>query len=189
MKSPKRLSMILYIAAVAAVALLAGSTHSEKALWIEISEHGKVKTTIAITEPIARLIAEADKEHVHFSSHKDRDLVTRQMMKDVLDGKKSSVKEKDAEDGTEVELFMKNLEVPGSKGDKSKLILETYEDGKRTFRIKLGDFEFESTDEESGKSSKNDFSWKSLLPLLSKIGGGVYILDHKDNSEVWLFVE
>ena len=189
MKSPRRLSIILYIATVAAVTLLAGSTHSEKALWIRIREHGQLKTTIAVTEPIARLIAEADKEHVHFSTHNDHDLVTRQMMKDVLNGKKSSVKEIDAEDSTEAELFMKNLDVPGTKGDKTKLILETYKDGKRTFRIKLGEFEFESTDEESGKPSKTDFSWKSLLPFLSKTGGAVYILDHKDNSEVWLFVE
>jgi hypothetical protein len=189
MKSPKRFGTILCIAAFTAAALLAGSTHSEKAMWIKISEQGKLKTTIAITEPIARLIAESDKENVHFSSHKDRDLITRQMMKDVLDGKKSSMKEEDAEDGTEAEIFMKKLDVPGSRGDKSRLILETYKDGKRTFRMKLGEFEIESTDEESEKPSKNDFSWKALLPFLSKTGGGVYILDHNDNTEVWLFVE
>jgi hypothetical protein len=189
MKSPKRISLVLYIAAVAAVALLAGTTHTEKALWINVSEHGKLKTTIAVTEPIARLIAETDKEHVHFSSHSGRDLITRQMMKDVLDGKKSSVREKNTEDTTAVEMFMKNLDVPGSMGEKSKLVLETYKDGKRTFRMKLGEMEFESTDEETGKPSKSDFSWKSLLPFLSKTGGGVYILDHEDNSEIWLFVE
>lgn len=189
MKSRTRIDIILVSLGVAAVVVLAGSTHPEKALWIKITEHGKLKTTIAITEPIARLIAESDKDHVHFSSHNDRDLVTRDMMKAVLNGRTSSVTGEDPDEDTKAELFMKTLDLPGVKGNKSRFVLETYKGGKRTLRIKLGEFEIENSDDENGETSKSEFSWKSLLPFLSKTGGGVYIHDHKDDTEVWIFVE
>jgi hypothetical protein len=189
MKYHTRIDVILVSLAVSAIVLLAGSTHPEKALWIKITEHGKLKTTIAITEPIARLIAESDKDHVRFSSHNDRDLVTRDMMKAVLNGRTSSVTGEDTDEDTKAEVFMKNLDLPGTKGNNSRFILETYKNGKRTFRIKLGEFEIENSDDENGKSSKSEFSWKSLLPFLSKTGGGVYIHDHNDDTEVWIFVE
>ncbi|MCX6137545.1 MAG: hypothetical protein NTV54_08645, partial [Ignavibacteriales bacterium] len=129
MKSRTRIDIILVSLGVAAVVVLAGSTHPEKALWIKITEHGKLKTTIAITEPIARLIAESDKDHVHFSSHNDRDLVTRDMMKAVLNGRTSSVTGEDPDEDTKAELFMKTLDLPGVKGNKSRFVLETYKGG------------------------------------------------------------
>jgi hypothetical protein len=183
-----KLTILPICLAVAAVVLFTGATHQEKALWIKISEHGKLKTTIAVTEPIARLIAESDKQHVHFSRKDNKDLVTRDMIKAVLDGRTSSVTGEDTEEDTKAELFMKKLDLPGSKGDNSRLVLETYRDGKRTFRMRLGELEIEN-DDDAGKVSKSDFSWKSLLPFLSKNGGGMYVHDHEENTEVWVFVE
>jgi hypothetical protein len=190
MKQLIRIAAVLLVVSFATMALFARPTHSEPALWIKISEHGKVKTTIAVTEPIARMIAESDKQNVHFhAGNKERDLITRQMLESVLDGRESSVTAKDAENDTEAEVYMKRLKVPGSQKDNNHLIMETFKDGEQSFRMKLGEFSFESKDDETGDVSETGFSWKSLLPFLSKTGGGIYIHDHTDDSEIWVYVE
>jgi len=190
MKKLLRLTAVLALLPIFSLLLLARSTHSEKALWITITEHGRLKTTIAVTEPIARLIAKSEKTNVHFTSDDNGcDLITREMIQQVLDGRKSSISARDVKENTEVEIFMKRLKVPGSQKEKSRLVMETFKDGELTFHMKLGEFSFESKDEETGEMDETDFSWKSLLPFLSESGGGVYIQDNKDNTEVWVYVE
>lgn len=190
MKPLTRFASALAMLSLTSLALFARPSHSESALWIKITEHGKLKTTIAVTEKIARLMVKADHANVHFTSgEKGRDLVTRQMIKSVLDGSESSMSAKDEKTDTEAEVFMKRLNVPGSQKDNSQLVMETYKDGERSFRMKLGEFSFESKDDETGETNETEFSWKSLLPFLSHTGGGVYIKDHSDDTEIWVYVE
>jgi hypothetical protein len=185
-----RITAVVALLPIFSLVLLARTTHSEEALWIKISEHGKLKTTIAVTEKIARLMAESDKTNVHFRvTDNHADLFSRQMMLDVLNGRESSVTANDSVNDTEAEMYMKKLNVPGSRDEKGRLILETFKEGERTFRMKLGEFSFETKDEETGNTNEAEFSWKGLLPFLSETGGGVYIHDHKDDTEVWIYVE
>jgi hypothetical protein len=162
----------------------------ERALWIEVKEKGEHKTTIAMTEAIARQLLEADETKVHFSKDGKKDLITREMLRSVLDGREESVVAKD-EDGSEAKLYMADLNVPGHKGAKGKLVLETYKSGSRTFRIALPEIEIEASDEEDGGTDSVEMSigWKGLLPFLAKEGGAIYINSDKDENEVWVYVE
>jgi len=163
--------------------------HSEKALWIETREHGHLKTMLAVTEPIARMVAESKETTVTFSPDSN-DLVTKQMILDVLDGRERSMTRKDAELDQEVTMYLKDLEVPGREEGRSTLVLQTYKEGKKTFSITLPDIEVESkSDDGSGNLITRSFGWKALLPFLAKKGGALYVKDVKDDSEVWLFVE
>lgn len=168
--------------------VLPASPFREKALWIEVKEKGDHKTTIAMTEPIARQLLESDETKVHLAKKGNKDLITREMLRLVLDGQEESVEARD-EDGSEVKLFMADLKVPGHKGEKGKLVLETYKSGSRTFRIALPEIEIEASDEENGESIDMSIGWKGLLPFLAKEGGAIYIDTYKDETEVWLYVE
>jgi hypothetical protein len=170
--------------------LLLASTHGEKALWIEVKEKGEHTTTIAMTELIARQLLESDETKVHFAKKGKKDLITREMLRSVLDGREESVEARD-EDGSEVKLSMADLNVPAHKEGKGKLVLETYKSGSRTFRIALPEIEIEASDEEHGGtgSIETSIGWKALLPFLAKEGGAIYINTDKDETEVWLYVE
>lgn len=170
--------------------VLPASPPGEKALWIEVKEKGDHKTTIAMTELIARQLLEADETNVHFAKKGKKDLITREMLRSVLDGQEESVEARD-EDGSQVKLFMADLRVPGHKGAKGKLVLETYKSGSRTFRIALPEIEIEASDEEDGGTGSIEMTigWKGLLPFLAKEGGAIYIDSDKDDTEVWLYVE
>ena len=159
-------------------------------LWIEVKEKGDHKTTIAVTEPIARQLLESDETKVHLAKKGNKDLITREMLRLVLDGQEESVEARN-EDGSEVKLFMADLKVPGHKGAKGKLVLETYKSGSRTFRIALPEIELEASDEEDGGTGRIETSigWKALLPFLAKEGGAIYIDTYEDETEVWLYVE
>ena len=162
--------------------------HSERSLWIETREHGKLKTTLAVTEQIARMVIESKDTKVNFSGEGKKDIITREQVRSVLDGDEKSVTGKDRE--KEVTISMKDLDVPGKKGGTDRLILETYKGGKKTFSITLPDIEVESKgDDDSGDLVPRSFGWKALLPFLAKSGGALYVLDHKDDSEVWLYVD
>jgi hypothetical protein len=169
---------------------LAASQLQDKALWIEVKEKGDHKTTIAVTELIARQIIESDETNVHFAKKGKQGLITREMLRSVLDGREESVEVRD-EDGSEAKLFMADLKVPGNKGGMGKLVLETYKLGSRTFRIALPEIEMEASDEENGGTGSIEASigWKGLLPFLAKEGGAIYIRTDKDETEVWLYVE
>ncbi len=95
--------------------VLAASQPRDKALWIEVKEKGDHKTTIAVTELIARQIIESDETNVHFAKKGKQGLITREMLRSVLDGREESVEVRD-EDGSEAKLFMADLKVPGNKG-------------------------------------------------------------------------
>jgi hypothetical protein len=168
--------------------VLQGSPHRENALWIEVKEKGANKTTIAMTEPIARLLLKSDESKVHLTTEGKRDLVTRAMLESVLEGREESVEVRD-EDGSEAKLFMADLKVPGEKGGEGKLVLETYESGSRTLRIALPEIEIEASDEEEGGFIEISIGWKGLLPFLAKEGGAIYVTNEKEDTEVWLYVE
>lgn len=148
------------------------------------------RTTIAISEPIARQLLDSDEAKVRFAKKGNHDLITREMLRSVLDGREESVEVRD-ENGSEVKLYMADLKVPGNKGGKGKLVLETYKSGSRTFRMALPEIEIEASDEEDGGTAhiETSIGWKGLLPFLAKEGGVIYINTDKDETEVWLYVE
>ncbi len=166
----------------------AGPSHTEKALWIETREHGKLKSTMAVTEDIARHVVKSDDTEVNFGDD-DKDLITKEMVLDVLDGRERKVTAKDSNGDEEVTLFMKDLDVPGSVGDKDRLILATFKEGKKTFSMTLPDIEVESKEDNSNAMETYHIGWKALLPFVAKHGGALYTKDYKDDTEVWLYVE
>ena len=182
MKAQHTLSLLLLCSG-----LLWASCTSERAVWVEVRDTDGHKTTIAVTEGIARQLLEATETNVDFSSKGNRQLVTREMLQAVVDGRERSLSARD-EDGTEATVFMKPLQTPGRKGN-DRLVLETYKAGKQTFRIALPEFEMEQVDQKSNESVRVGFGWKALLPFLAKSGGAIYINDQNDDTEVWVYVE
>jgi hypothetical protein len=162
----------------------------ERALWIEIKKHGDSKTTIAMSEPIARQLLESDDREVRFTKEGDRDLITKKMLRDVLDGEEESVEAR-SEDGTRVTLYMGELRVPGRSGNQQKLVFETYKSGSRTLRIALPEIEIEASneDDEGVGNIQGTIGWKGLLPFIAKEGGAVYLNTDDDETELWLYVE
>jgi hypothetical protein len=189
MKTTSRIVLISVVTTLFLSSVLFACNDAEKALWITVKEHGNLKTTIALTEDIARKLLESKDFHLNFSKTKEKSLITKKMLEDVLTGRETSVEARGEENETVVTLFMQNLDLPGKNKGEKRLIVETYKEGKRTFRMKLGEFEIESTDEESGDTEKHDLSWKTFLPFLAKSHGGIYIKDHSDNTEAWVYVE
>ena len=108
------------------------------------------------------------------------------MIRDVLDGTRDIARAEDPDNGSEVTLYLKDLDLPRHAGGKGSIVMETYKNGERTFRLRLGDVEIET-----GDKGDNDiaFNWKRLLPFLSKTGGAVYINNEREDSEVWVFVD
>ena len=165
--------------------------HEEKALWVEIREQGKLKTTIAVTEGIARQLIKSKNAKVNFSGKGKKDIVTKEMIRSVLDGKEKSVMARDEEHDQGIKLFMNILDVPGKAGGNERLVLETYKAGKKKFSIGLPDVEVEESDEtdESDEMVKMSFGWKGVLPFLAKSGGALYVHEHNEDTEVWIYVE
>ena len=183
---PAALAMLVSFATI----LPAFQHHSEKALWIETKEDGKMKTTLAITENIARMVVESKDTKVNFSGKGKKDLITKKMVRALLDGDEESITAKDPDHDQDVTMYMKDLDVPGNESGNSRLVLETYKAGKKTFSIALPDIEVESkVDDDSDDLVTRSFGWKALLPFLAKSGGALYIKDYKDDSEVWLYVD
>lgn len=170
--------------------VLLATTPREKALWIDVKEKGEHKTTIAITEFVARQLLDSDEPGVHLAKKGKKDRITREMLRSVLDGEEESVEARD-EDGSEVRLYMADLDVPGHNTGKGKLVFETYKSGSRMFRIALPEIELEASDEDIGGVGSIEMSigWKGLLPFLAKEGGAIYIGSGEDETEVWLYVE
>lgn len=165
--------------------------HAEEALWAEIREHGKLKTTIAVTQGIARQLIKSKNAKVNFSGKGKKDIVTKEMIRSVLDGKEKSVVARDEEHNQEIKLFMNILDVPGKAGGNERLVLETYKAGKKKFSIGLPDVEVEGSDDsdESDDMVRMSFGWKGVLPFLAKSGGALYVQEHKEDTEVWIYVE
>lgn len=168
-------------------ALLWSSCRTEKALWIEVNEHGSRKT-IAVTEGIARRFLDALQTRVRFTSKAKSELLTREMVRDVLDGRTRSATARD-EQGTDVTIFMKPLRIPGDSRGNNRLVLDIYTSGQRTFHLALPELDIELADKERQISLRADIDWKSWIPFLAKAGGAVYIKDYDEGTEVWLYVE
>ena len=168
-------------------AMLWSSCGAQKALWIEVKENDGQKT-IAVTEGIARKLLDTKEMNVNFSKKGKEDLVTREMLRDVLDGRKRSVTAH-GDHGSEVTVSLKSISIPGEKSGNDRLVLETYKSGNRTFHIALPELEIETADDKGEVSMHGDFDWKEWLPFLAKEGGGVYFKDHDDDTEIWLYVE
>lgn len=176
---------------VAGTVLLYAATspagNSRTALWIELKDHDDGLTKIAVTREIAVALLEADKESsMHFNHHGHNDPITKQMIRDVLDGTRDVVHAQDPDNGSEATLYLKDIDLPRHAGGKGSMVLETYKNGERTFRMKLGEIEIEGGDKDDNNIS---FSWKRLLPFLSKTGGAVYVSDEREGSEVWVFMD
>ncbi len=164
------------------------SCRAEKALWIELKENGRRTTTIAMTEGIARQLLDTKEMSVSFSEKGKQELITRDMLQAVLDGRQPSMTARNGH-GSEATVYLKSLNSPGERRGNNRLVLETYKSGKQTFRIVLPEIEMEQTDEKGDEFVKINFGWKALLPFLAKVGGAVYIKDHDDDTEVWIYVE
>ncbi len=168
-------------------ALLLSSCSAQQALWIEVKGDGEHKT-IAVTEGIARRLLDSKDMHVNFSRHEKNDLVTREQLRAVLDRRERSITAH-GDHGKEVTTSMKSINTPGKNNDKNRLVLEVYKKGKQTFRIALPELEIKSADEKNELSIDVDLDWKEWLPFLAKEGGAVFIKDHDDDTEVWVYVE
>lgn len=167
--------------------LIWAACSSERAIWIEMKENGKPGTTIAMTEGIARQLLESKDVNVSLSKTDGDGLITREMLQEVLDGRKASVRTHD-EHGSEAIVYAKPLRTPGSTG-KDRLVLETRKAGKQVFRIALPQLDIEQADQKSDEFVKVSLGWKALLPFLAKSGGAIYIRDEGDDTEVWVYVE
>jgi len=188
MKSPR----LAYIATLlfACSAVLSASPRGEKALWIEVKERGDHRTVIAMTELVARLLLESEKPGGHFTKRGEKDLLTREMLRAVLDGDEETVEIQD-EDGSEVKLYMDDLDLPHKDGGSGKLVVETYKSGSRTFRMALPEIELEvSNDEDEGVGSlEMNIGWKGLIPLLRNEGGALYVVTDDGDTEVWVYFD
>lgn len=169
-------------------AMLHASPPPQNALWIEVHKKGEGRTTIALTEQVAREMLASSKTHFTGARGEDHDLVTSAMVRDVLDGRRESVEARDA-DGTEAKVWMKQLDPPGREHGDRKLVLEIYKSGEMTLHLALPDVEIEASDKESGGTIATEFGWKNFLPFLAQAGGAVYISSEKDNIEIWVFVD
>ena len=185
--SRRRLFPVAGLLLFGATVLFAFS-REERALWIEVREEGGGKTTIAMTERIARQLLESDEVKGHFAKKGGKDLITRDMLRSVLDGDEASIEVQD-EDGSEITLHMDGLKVPSPDGRRGKLVLETYKAGSRTLRIGIPDVEIEASDEEEGGFIEMSLGWKGLLPFLAEEGGAIYINNEKDDTQVWVYFE
>lgn len=168
-------------------ALLWPSCRTENALWIEVHEHGTRKT-IAMTEGIARQFLDALDRNVNFTRKNKPNLLTREMLYAVLEGRERSVTTRD-DHGTEITASMKPLSIPGENRGNDRLVLHIYKSGEQTFQLTVPDLEIELADEENQISLRANVDWKPWLPFLAKAGGAVYIKDHEEETEVWVYVE
>ena len=139
MKKISSLFIGLTMTIVSSGGLLAFQHHSERALWIETKEEGRLKTTLAITENIARMVVESKDKRINFSKKGKDNLITKKMVRKVLDGDEKSITVKDPDHDQVVTIYMRDLDVPGKEGRNNRLVLETYKDGKKSFSIALPD--------------------------------------------------
>ena len=184
-----RVTAILMGALLLSAYALASTQRSQKALWIELKEKGGRTSTIAMTENIARQLLESDDTNLHFSNKRERDLITKEMLRAVLDGRQETAEVADDGNGSRAKLYMADLHVPSTKGGGDRLVVETYKAGEKTFRIALPSVEIQDAEEGTGNEIETCIGWKSLLPFLSHGGGALYVKDEDHDSEVWIYVD
>jgi len=181
----------LAIAALCAL-FLAATAYAAKprALWIEVDKQSKGKTTIAVTEDVARAILESESKDLRFSKHKGNsdELITKQMLLDVLNGDRESIKVRDEDEEATIHIYMSDLDVPRHSSGSGHIVLETFKDGRQSLRISLGDVDIEKSDED-GNSASFHLDWVKCVPFLKHDGGAVYINNEDEDTQVWLYVE
>ena len=161
--------------------------NSKDVLWIELKSHDEGRTKIAVTTEIAEAFLNADKEgSVHINAHNHKDLITKEMIRDVLEGRRDEVLAEDPDNGSTARLYLGDLRLPRHEGSRGSIVMETYKNGSRTFRMKLGEFEISEGDKDDNNV---EFSWKRLLPFLTKTGGALYINNEREDTEVWVFMD
>ncbi len=185
----KRALVGLLVVLLAIPASLGAFSKKEKVLWIETREHGEKKATIAVSVMLAQhLLDENEKEDkVHF----DRNLITREMIDDVLSGRKESVESSDPKSGESARLWLGKLEIKAAEDDDAgDLVIEVFKKGKRSFTLRLpAGHESEERDDDDADITSMTFGWDSLMPFMAETKGVVYVFDHDDETEFWMYVD
>ena len=177
---------------VATITLAAGLSfagHTPKAVWIEVDKGDHGKTTIAVTEDVVRAFLKSDGDDIHFNKGKGKkDLITRQMIQDLIDGNRESIEVQDDEDGETAHLYIADLEIPRHDKKVDHVVLETYKHGTRNFRISLGDLEIDNSDDGDDDGSFL-MNWRKCLPFLKNSGAALYINNEQEETTVWLYLD
>ena len=185
----KRILMIILVAALAVPAALGAGAKSEEVLWIEVREDGALKASIGVSVALAKHLLEDDKNAD--DDPIDRDLITREMIDDVLSGRKKSVESKDPSTGKFARLWVGTLEVEAAEGDdEGDLVIEVFKKGKRSFSLRLpAGRESEEREDDESDITRMTFGWDSLVPFMAETKGVVYVKDHDDDTEFWMYVD
>jgi|WetSurMetagenome_2_1015567.scaffolds.fasta_scaffold458509_1 hypothetical protein len=176
---------------IVAITLIVGTwttCRAERALWIEFTDKDGKTGVIAVTEDLARKVLDNEDIKLNFSEKGKRELITRRMVNNVLEGREGRVTVRD-DDGSEATLSMRQLKTPSARHGGNKIVLETYHDGVRSFRMALPDVEIDDADDKGDEALHFNFGWRSLLPFLSETDGAIYIQNSDDNSEVWIYLD
>jgi hypothetical protein len=187
----RKITLVLsfFAAGLMVLPLTATAAGSLKALWIEVNKPHEGTTTIAVSVNVMKALLAADDHNLHFTDHKGKkDLITREMLEDLLNGDRSTVDVEDPETDEKAHLYIDDLDVPDHDGKKGHIVLETYKNGKREFRMSLGDLEIEQGDDEDN-DSEFSIHWRKCLPFLSEDGGAIYVNDKHNETVVWVNAE
>lgn len=170
-------------------ASLEAYSKKEKVLWMKIREEGQVKASIAISVTLAKHLL--DEERKSDGDPIDRDLITREMIDDVLSGRKESVESMDPKTGKSARLWIGSLEIESAEGDdEGDLVIEVFKKGKRSFTLRLPFAEDpEERDEDDPDITRMTFGWNSLMPFMAAAKGVIYVKDHDDETEFWMYVD
>lgn len=162
---------------------------NERGVWIDTRSADGHRTTIALTENLVRQYVDSRDTDLNFSGDGKAEPVTKEMLRDLLDGRRHSIEQHN--DGGVVRVTMRSMAIPGGGGGGDELVVETYKNGERTFHLTLPDIGIDRQDENDGADElvHTSFGWKRLLPFLSKEGGAIYINDEEERTEVWIYVE
>ena len=182
----KTVLMLLIAAVLAAPSATAVASKKERVLWIETREQGRAKASIAVSVSLAKsLLNESDDSPI------DRDLITREMIDDVLSGREESVETTDAETGQSARLWLGFLEVESRTGDDSgDLVVEVFKKGKRSFTLRLPYArEPEASADDDPDISRMTFGWNTLMPFMAETKGVVYLKSLDEDTEFWMYVD
>jgi len=182
----KTVLMAILAVALAVSSTAAGLSKKERVLWIETREEGTPKATIAVSINLAKhLLEESDDSPI------DRDLITRQMIEDVLSGREESVETTDPETGQSARMWLGLLEVKSRTGDDAgDLVVEVFKKGKRSFTLRLPYAEDpDAREDDDPDIDRMTFGWNSLMPFMAETKGVVYVISHDDDTEFWMYVD
>lgn len=182
----KTVLMVILAAALAVPSASAPLSKKERVLWIETREEGTLKASIAVSVTLAKyLLEESDDSPI------DRDLITREMIEDVLSGREESIQTTDPETGQSARLWLGLLEVTARTGeDSGDLVIEVFKKGKRSFTMRLPySDEPEPQDDDDPDIDRLTFGWNSLMPFMAKTKGVVYVKSLEEDTEFWMYVD